>query len=154
MENSKASEVFIKRKKRTVRVDRHIARLRERELLSHYLMTVWIIFMGHFFQSPLTNHFDLPCSQSIFGISQDPPFTFHFHALEKEMATHSSILAWRIPGMGAWWAAVYGVSQSWTRLMWLSSSSSSSSRILPCVYMYLSTKMDFTKKHLVEHPLT
>ena len=28
------------------------------------------------------------------------PFTFHFHALEKEMATHSSILAWRIPGMG------------------------------------------------------
>ena len=28
-------------------------------------------------------------------------FTFHFHALEKEMATHSSILAWRIPGMGA-----------------------------------------------------
>ena len=30
----------------------------------------------------------------------DFPFTFHFHALEKEMATHSSILAWRIPGMG------------------------------------------------------
>ena len=26
------------------------------------------------------------------------PFTFHFHALEKEMATHSSVLAWRIPG--------------------------------------------------------
>ena len=24
---------------------------------------------------------------------------FHFHALEKEMATHSSVLAWRIPGM-------------------------------------------------------
>ena len=29
----------------------------------------------------------------------DFTFTFHFHALEKEMATHSSILAWRIPGM-------------------------------------------------------
>ena len=28
------------------------------------------------------------------------PFTFHFHALEKEMATRSSVLAWRIPGMG------------------------------------------------------
>ena len=28
------------------------------------------------------------------------PFTFHFHALEKEMATHSSVLAWRIPGPG------------------------------------------------------
>ena len=27
-------------------------------------------------------------------------FTFHFHALEKEMATHSSVFAWRIPGMG------------------------------------------------------
>ena len=27
-------------------------------------------------------------------------FTFHFHALEKEMATHSSVLAWRMPGMG------------------------------------------------------
>ena len=26
-------------------------------------------------------------------------FTFHFHALEKEMATHSSVFAWRIPGM-------------------------------------------------------
>ena len=30
----------------------------------------------------------------------DFTFTFHFHALEKEMATHSSILAWRISGMG------------------------------------------------------
>ena len=30
----------------------------------------------------------------------DFPFTFHFHALEKAMATHSSVLAWRIPGMG------------------------------------------------------
>ena len=27
-------------------------------------------------------------------------FAFHFHALEKEMATHSSVLAWRIPGIG------------------------------------------------------
>ena len=30
---------------------------------------------------------------------RDFTFTFHFHALEKEMATHSSVLAWRIPGM-------------------------------------------------------
>ena len=30
----------------------------------------------------------------------DFTFTFHFHALEKEIATHSSVLAWRIPGMG------------------------------------------------------
>ena len=32
------------------------------------------------------------------GLS-DFTFTFHFHALEKEMATHSSVPAWRIPGM-------------------------------------------------------
>ena len=30
----------------------------------------------------------------------DFTFSFHFHALEKEMATHSSVLAWKIPGMG------------------------------------------------------
>ena len=41
----------------------------------------------------------------------DFTFAFHFHALEKEMAIHSSVLAWRIP---AWWAAVYGVAQSRT----------------------------------------
>ena len=48
----------------------------------------------------------------------DFTFTFHFHALEKEMATHSSVLAWRIPGTGgASWAAVYGVAQSQKRLV-------------------------------------
>ena len=31
----------------------------------------------------------------------DFTFTFHFHALEKELATHSSVLAWRIPGTGS-----------------------------------------------------
>ena len=51
-------------------------------------------------------------------------FTFHFHALEKEMATQSSVLAWRIPGSGE-----PGGCHLWgrTRLKWLSSSSSSSS---------------------------
>ena len=49
------------------------------------------------------------------------------------MAPHSSVLAWRIPGIlpgGAWWAAIYGVAQSWTRLKRLSSNSSSSGRPL------------------------
>ena len=42
------------------------------------------------------------------------------------MATQSSVLAWRIPGTGeAWWAAVYEVAQSQTRLKRLSNSSSS-----------------------------
>ena len=45
----------------------------------------------------------------------DVTFTFHFHALEKEMAIHSSVLTWRIPrDGGAWWAAIYGVAQSRT----------------------------------------
>ena len=53
-------------------------------------------------------------------------FTFHFHALKKEMATHSSVLAWRIPrDGGVWWAAVYRIAQSRTWLKWLSNSSSS-----------------------------
>ena len=52
-------------------------------------------------------------------------FTFHFHALEKAMATHSNVLAWKIPGTGgALWAAIYGVAQSRTQLKRLSSSSS------------------------------
>ena len=41
---------------------------------------------------------------AVHGVAKSPTqlsdftFTFHFHALEKEMATHSSVLAWRIPG--------------------------------------------------------
>ena len=42
----------------------------------------------------LENGFD----ESYKQIMSDFTFTFHFHALEKEMATHSSVLAWRIPG--------------------------------------------------------
>ena len=42
--------------------------------------------------------------QSMGSLSQtqlsDFTFTFHFHALEKEMTTHSSVLAWRVPGTG------------------------------------------------------
>ena len=57
----------------------------------------------------------------------DFTFTFHFHALEKEMATHSigSMSLENPRDGGAWWAAVYGVTQSWTQLQRLSSSSSS-----------------------------
>ena len=86
-------------------------------------------------------------------------FTFYFHALEKEMATHSSVLVWRIPGMGepgglpstrdggAWSAAVYGVAQSWARLKRLSSSSSSSiywstSRSIPILAIVNSTSVN------------
>ena len=46
-----------------------------------------------------------PWQAAVHGVAKsrtqlsDFPFTFHFHALEKKMATHSSILAWRIPRM-------------------------------------------------------
>ena len=69
-------------------------------------------------------------------------FTFHFHALEKEMATHSSVLAWRIPGTGSLVAAVYGVAQSRTWLKWLSSSRSSP-WLFPCRFSGLTTKLFF-----------
>ena len=47
-------------------------------------------------------------------------FTFHFHALEKEMATHSSVLAWRIPGTVEPDRLPSRVAQSQTRLKRLS----------------------------------
>ena len=46
------------------------------------------------------------CWAAVHGVTKSQPglseftFTFHFHALEEEMATHSSVLAWRIPGTG------------------------------------------------------
>ena len=51
----------------------------------------------------------------------DFTFTFHFHALEKEMAAHSSVLAWTIPGMGSLLGCHLWVAQSQTQLKWLSS---------------------------------
>ena len=43
----------------------------------------------------------------------DFTFTFHFHALEREMATHSSVLAWRIPGTrGLVGCCLWGLTES------------------------------------------
>ena len=52
----------------------------------------------------------------------DFTFTFHFHALEKEMAAHSSVLAWRIPGTGEPGGLLSVALHSRTRLTRLSSS--------------------------------
>ena len=47
-----------------------------------------------------------PWRAAVHGVTEgqtrlsDFTFTFHFHALEKEMTTHTSVLAWRIPGTG------------------------------------------------------
>ena len=50
----------------------------------------------------------------------DFTFTFHFHALEKKMATHSSVLAWRIPGTGdpggLWSVGSHRVGHDWSNL--------------------------------------
>ena len=57
------------------------------------------------------------------------------------MATHSSVLAWKIPWTesldgGSWWAAIYGVAQNRTQLKRLSSSS----RIIVCLLLLETTK--------------
>ena len=46
----------------------------------------------------------------------DFTFTFHFHALEKKMATHSSVLAWRIPGMAKHGGLPFMGLHNWTQL--------------------------------------
>ena len=70
----------------------------------------------------------------------DFTFTFHFHALEKEMANPLQCSCLENPrDRGAWWAAVYGVAQSGTRLKQLSSSSSSSSRLMGSFGNYVLT---------------
>ena len=77
MESGKTSKVFIKRKKNTVHVDRPIGRLRER--VSHWVTPLWqfeFLLWGISYGFPLDD-LDLPGSQSIFGISQDPPMWVH-----------------------------------------------------------------------------
>ena len=61
-----------------------------------------ILYLINFSKIKMINlhkHFDHKRSLNITFL-RDFTFTFHFHALEKEMATHSSVLAWRIPGTG------------------------------------------------------
>ena len=85
----------------------------------------------------------------------DFTFTFHFHALEKEMATHSSVLAWRIPGTGEPGGLPSMGSHSRTRLKRLSSSSSRTSQgvyatvHVACKKMY--TKGIAKKKKVIAH---
>ena len=63
------------------------------------------------------------CCATVHGVAKSRTrlsnftFTFHFYALEKEMATHSSVLAWRIPGTGEpGGLQPHGVEKSQTRL--------------------------------------
>ena len=74
----------------------------------------------------------------------DFTFTFHFHAL-KEMATQSSVLAWRIPGTGEAGGLPSMGSQSRTRLKWLSSSSSTARKIISMWYNWVVQTMYFCR---------
>jgi len=76
-ESTEASKVFIRREKRVQYVWIDTWADSEGESLSCALVAVWIIFWGLFSSFPLANHFDLPGSQSIFGVSQDPPMCLH-----------------------------------------------------------------------------
>ena len=86
--------------------------------------------------------------QSTVGVAKsrtwlsDFTFTFHFHALEKAMATHSSVRAWRIPGMGEPGGLPSMGSHSQTRLKRLSSNSSSSIVLVTQSYPTLCDPMD------------
>ena len=86
----------------------------------------WTLFQAHLFSHPTAVLLPRKSHgrRSLVGCSpwgrqsqtrlSDFPFTFHFHALEKEMATHSSVLAWRIPGTGSLVGCCLGVAQSRT----------------------------------------
>lgn len=70
--SEEASRVFIRKKKSTIPKDRHTGRLRESPrvvLLWQFKSLLWGISSGF----PLASHFDLPGSESMFGISQAPP---------------------------------------------------------------------------------
>ena len=79
--------------------------------LGRYCISLWIV-VGEGNSNPLKySCLENPMDggawwAAVHGVTEgwtrlsDFTFTFHFHALEKEMATHSSVLAWRIPGTG------------------------------------------------------
>ena len=119
MGSSKASKVFIRTKKSTFHVNRHTGRLKERILLKLTHMAVWVTFMGCFSQVSFGLSFLLAWfTIHIWYISgsfpggkngKEPTCQCRGHKrhgglipgsedpLEESMATHSSILAWRIP---------------------------------------------------------
>ena len=124
------------------------------------ILDILLFKAGQLQYSCLENPMDTGVWQAaVYGVSKsrtqlsDFTFSFHFHALEKEMVTHSSVLAWRIPGTeepGG--AAVYGVAQSRTRLKRLSRSSSSIQNIKMYIFTYkyvLTYKICYVKYNIV-----
>ena len=78
----------------------------------------------------------------------DFTFIFHFYALEKEMATHSSVLAWRIPGMGP-----HRVGHDWSDLAVVAAVSittlevTSSAQFSPLILKYLTKESLLPGEH-------
>ena len=83
----------------------------------------------------------------------DFTFTFHFLALEKEMATHSSVLAWRIPGTGSLVGCPLWVAQSRTRLKQLSSSSRLLQKIVILYQCFQASSVQQTLQKLYLTPI-
>ena len=95
-------------------------------IFTHGIVNFYVTFQYSCLENPMDGG---AWWAAVHGVSKsqtplsDFTFIFHFHALEKEMATHSSVLGLENPRDGGdWWAAVYGVTQSRTRLKRLSSS--------------------------------
>ena len=85
----------------------------------------------------------------------DFTFTFHFHALEKEMATHSSILAWRIPGMGEPGGlpslGLHRVGHDWSDLAAAAAGFSNKQDILIAIHKYSTVSSKSPKPPEYEH---
>ena len=78
-----------------------------------------------------------------------PLFTFHFYALEKEMATHSSVLAWRIPGTGEP-GGLHRVGHDWSNLAAAAAADRGSSFLLLVCGALVSWKcIDFCQVHFL-----
>ena len=89
----------------------------------------------------------------------DFTFTFHFHALEKAMATHSSVLAWRIPGTGEP-VGLLSMGSHRVGLKWLSDDwsdlAAAAANLLLCIFIILISKTGIQtphKQNIIWNPL-
>ena len=88
---------FVNKRLVTLQPDGRILLLLSCKFVSNSFVTPWAHFKSHGRRSLVGCS---PWGRWGLDMTERLPFTFHFHALEKEMATHSSVLAWRIPGTG------------------------------------------------------